>query len=218
MYTPFRRYLLHRYPYMYTPSQLAYMTALLTETEDVPGNVIEVGCAAGATTVFFARHLYDLGSQRRIYAYDTFSGFSSEDIDYELNSRAVDIPRTQLGGFQINSFRWVERSILLNRKIVPVVLTKADATTHQFKELDSVSFALIDVDIYRPTANSLAQLWPRLSNEGVIVVDDCQGGAAGPRAGKFGGGHAALVDFANEHAIHVDYVENKLGVIRNPSS
>ena len=47
----------YRYNYNFTPSQLCRLVRLLNETRDVPGIVMEIGCAYGDTTVFLNKHM-----------------------------------------------------------------------------------------------------------------------------------------------------------------
>jgi O-methyltransferase len=42
----------YRYRFMFSPSQLAFLCEQITNTAEVPGSILEVGCAFGATTVF----------------------------------------------------------------------------------------------------------------------------------------------------------------------
>ncbi len=57
--TPLRRLssAFHRYAYMFTPAQLAFLLRCLEQTEHVPGAVVEIGRASGRTTVFLNKYL-----------------------------------------------------------------------------------------------------------------------------------------------------------------
>jgi hypothetical protein len=51
-WSPLRPYLLYKYRYAFTPGQLARLTALVDEAVTVPGDLCEIGCYRGYTTVF----------------------------------------------------------------------------------------------------------------------------------------------------------------------
>lgn len=217
------RVLAHRYPYMFTPAQLVALIQLLDEAvADNPRDaVIEVGCAAGNTTVFLAYHLQQLsraGWNGAYHAYDTFGGFVPDDVAFETGQRTPAIQASAFSGFRLNSQKWVQDNLDRNAdRIVPVTLHRRNASTHDFAEIERAAFVLLDVDIYKPTENALARLWPKIAPTGLIVFDDCE---IDPQTGKpvlntkFSGGHEALLRFAAERGLRVDYVAGKLAVLR----
>ncbi|WP_341910712.1 class I SAM-dependent methyltransferase [Ferrovibrio terrae] len=210
-----RRVLLHRYPYMHSPAQLMTLLATLDEaiTAVPAGAVVEVGCAAGHTTVMLARHLRDRGHRGPYLAFDTFGGFTAED---KASEAASGRPAERLTGFTKNSRQWVAWTLAQN-KTVPVQLVQADAGRADYAEIPgAIAFVLLDVDVERPTAHTLRQLWRRLAPGGIILLDDCRLNADGSPAlsGKFGGGHAALLDWARETGVPFDYAAGKYAIIR----
>ena len=51
-HTPLRCFLFPRYQFAFTPRQLMELVRWLDEARRVSGDVVEVGCFVGATTVF----------------------------------------------------------------------------------------------------------------------------------------------------------------------
>lgn len=166
--TPLRRYLHYRYQYNFTPARLAFLIACLDRTREVEGCIIEVGCAGGATACFLNRHMRDVGIEKDYYCVDTFAGFLPEDVAYERRERKKE--SEDFTGFQVNSLKSVKYTLALNgcERVVPI---SADAK--EYKPPGAVSFALVDVDLYRPTLAALRNLWPSVSAGGMVVVDDC---------------------------------------------
>ena len=80
--------------------------------------------------------------------------------------------------------------------------------------------AALDIDVYRPTLNSLNRLWPKLVPGGLIVLDDCRIENDGTKVTntKFSGGHQALLDLAPSVRVTPNYVADKLAIIRKPLS
>ena len=99
-----------------------------------------------------------------------------------------------------------------------VCLIKADGAEHKFDEIDNIAFALLDVDLYKPTLNSLNRLWPKVAPGGIIIIDDCiledDGTPIIDR--KFCGGHLALLEWAETELIVPKYLANKLAIIQKP--
>lgn len=55
--------------------------------QDIAGDVVECGCARGGSAALMALALRQLGSQRKLWLFDTFEGLpapSSQDPDFEL--------------------------------------------------------------------------------------------------------------------------------------
>lgn len=210
-----RRVLLHRYPYMHSPAQLMKLLATVDEAiAAVPrGAIVEVGCAAGHTTVLMARHLLDRGHVGPYFAFDTFGGFTPED---KATEAASGRPAERLTGFTENRRQWVTWTLEQN-KGVRVQLVQADAGRTDYAEIPGeIAFVLLDVDVERPTAHTLRKLWPRLAQGGIILLDDCRLLVDGSPAlsGKFGGGHAALLDWVKDRSIPVHYAAGKYAIIR----
>src|SRR2546427_9493700 len=103
-YTPFRRYMHYRYMYSFTPQQLAFFVGCINETREVFGDIIEIGCAAGQTTCFLNRHLQESGISKDYYCIDTFSGFLSGDVAFEVAERGKKW--SDFTGFRVNRLKW----------------------------------------------------------------------------------------------------------------
>ncbi len=141
----------------------------------VPGDVAEFGSYRGHSGWLIARTLQALGSDKRLYMFDTFETFPRENIgvDYfwskthpvdfaEVRSKFKDMPQ--------------------------VTLVQGDFTrTLAESGLNQIALAYIDCDSYRATRYLFEALLPqRLSSRGVLVCEDY--------------GHPALL--GNRAAVH----------------
>jgi predicted O-methyltransferase YrrM len=169
-WSPLRRYFFYRYQYLFTPGQLSYLCSCLEATKNVPGSILEVGCAAGHTTVFLNKHLDALAIEKPYTAIDTFEGFTKADIEVEVRERGKDA--SDLGGFAVNRQRWYDATMHTNgvRRVRSI---KADAVHFQYATLGPLSFCLVDVDLYRPVKAALEGIFDQMQPGGIIVVDDC---------------------------------------------
>ena len=205
-YSPFRRNFFPKYGYNFTVPQLCFLCESLGKTRDVPGSVIEIGCHNGATTVLFNRLMDDLGMLKDYYAIDTFSGFTREDVDFEVEHRGK---RGDLfaGAFEVNNKRWFDGTMQQNN-ISRVESIQADVNNLDMAIHAPYSFALLDVDLYKPTKKCLAEIYAAMSPKGIIIVDDCNEADV-----RWDGADQAYKEFAAEIGHPIRIVHEKLGIL-----
>jgi len=201
-FSPFRRYSVYRYQYNFTPQQLAFFVQCLNDTRDVPGDIFEIGCAAGHTTCYLNQHLRSAGIEKDYYCLDTFRGFVPDDVAFERSRRGKTADYT---GFRVNSLASFNYMLGLNgcRRVFPV---QGDVKDYKFSR--PVSFCLVDVDLYQPTISSLNNVWPHLSLGGIIVVDDST-----PNK-NFDGAYEAYLEFCKASNLPETIIHGRLGLIR----
>lgn len=207
-HTGLHRIFFYRYDYMFRPSELALLVSSLTETHGQKGPILEIGCAAGHTTVYLNKHLDDLGDSREYVCLDTFAGFTEEDI-------AVEVERgheSRRYSFVFRAYRkdWFDQT-MQNNRVTRVTSIKADVNQFDFGPYEDISFCLIDVDLNRPVHTALEGVYPRMAPGGVILVDDCVA------SGKYDGAFEAYTEFVQRAGLPVDIREGKVGVIKIPS-
>ena len=206
--TPLRRFLFPRYQYSFTPSQLGFMVDTLIDSLQHTGDVIEVGCFVGATTVFLNAEIQRRDPERRYIAIDTFSGFVSEDLEYETSVRGKRRQDIDDCLFRMNSQKWFDYTMRLNgyRNVTSL---KADVNQLDFDLVTKqVAFALIDVDFQRPVSAALDALYPKLAPGGTILVDDCKANTT------YDGALLAYESFCSKHKLPPTIAADKIGIIR----
>lgn len=210
-HTPLRRFLFPRYQYAFTPRQLMALIKLVDEARRVPGEMVEVGCFVGATTVLLNQHLRAENDVRRYLCIDTFSGFAGDDVAFEEQTRGKHLDQIQREClFGMNDQRWFDYTMRLNG-FANVTTIKGDIKTVTLAEqTKGIAFALLDVDLYQPTRAALAQVWPLLAPGGVIVIDDCHADHA------FDGARQAWHEFITANGLTAEIVEHKLAILRKP--
>jgi O-methyltransferase len=208
-HTGLHRVLFYRYDYMFRPSQLAFLVQCLSDTHGLPGPILEIGCAAGHTTVYLNKHLDDLDDPRQYVCIDTFAGFTQGDVALE-EERGHESNRYR---FLFRAYRkdWFDQT-MRNNQITRVRSIKADVNTFDFSPYRDISFCLVDVDLERPVATALEQVFPRMAPGGIVVVDDCKPGR------KYEGAYSAYVDFVERIGAPVDVRFDMLGVITVPQA
>jgi O-methyltransferase len=207
--SPLRRYFFPRYVYNFSPPELCFFCQCIEDTKHIEGGISEVGCAAGSTTVFLNMYMDAQNIEKPYYAIDTFSGFVSDDIEFEVANRGKT--EKLFTGFQINKKKWFDGTMQQN-KITRVRSIEADVNKFDLSTIGSLSFSLLDVDLYRPMQKALYELYEQLSPGGIIVVDDCD-----PSNIRWDGSDQAYKEFMEEIDQVPQIIHDKLGVIKKPA-
>jgi len=144
---------LRRMDRIYLLDQLARLAATL------PGDTVECGAYAGASSYFICRRI--AGSGKLHHIFDSFAGLSPpgpQDGDYWRQGDLAspeETARTNLAEFDFVRFYkgWIP---------------------DRFVEVADRSFSLVhlDVDLYRPTRDCLEFFYPRMVEGGVLIMDD----------------------------------------------
>lgn len=132
------------------------------ERKEVKGSIAELGVYQG----YIAKELNALFKGRKLYLFDTFSGFDERDIVFE---KAISKRIVFKRDFSDTSLEAVEKlmphpeSVILRRGYFPDTAEGIN---------DSFAFVSIDADLYLPTLSGLRYFYPRLSKGGSILIHD----------------------------------------------
>lgn len=133
---------------------------------NVPGEMAEVGVYQGD----FSSRMNDLLPSKKLYLFDTFSGFEKDDVisDKEKNL-VMDGFLSIISDYSNTSIK----SVLQRMKYQKQCIIKPGHFPESLKGLEK-KFCLvsIDVDLYQPTFNALEYFYPRLCKHGYIMVHD----------------------------------------------
>jgi hypothetical protein len=170
---------------LYTPRQVIsdflVKYELLKMIIDIPGSIFEFGVFNGQGLMSFAQIsaiLEPNNVSRRIFGFDTFSGFSGVCQE--------DLPDGDLmreGGYFIDSYQRLIKAIDLFDKnrfighVQKVALIPGDVTTtldQFFTENPHVipTLVYLDMDIYQPTKHVLQRILNRMPKGGVVAFDE----------------------------------------------
>ena len=205
-FTDLRRFIFPRWRYNFSAADLVIMCECINDVKRVEGAVLEVGCEYGETTLFLNNYLAEVGISKKYVCIDTFKGFTESDLDYEVKIRAKQ--RRNLLGFRNNSRSWFLRT-MKDAGYSHVRVFQADASIFDFASVSPVSFALIDVDLFRPIQACLPAVYQALNPGGIILVDDCD-----PSDLNYDGAFYAYVEFVESRGLPIDILGRKLGRIR----
>jgi hypothetical protein len=192
------------YKYKISPGQIAALINLINDTRESEGVIVEIGVAQGDTSVFILEHMRTTGDSRKVFLFDTFDGFTSESIEYEINLRGKS------AAF-FDKFRYGSEAIfsknLTSAGYSNFITRKGDAAKFDWSALGSIGAVLLDIDLYKPTIDVLNNIWPYIVKGGGIIVDDCLSGT------PWDGSLQAYEEFIATHEIPFRRVGNKGGLL-----
>jgi|GEM_PF-1216462 hypothetical protein len=158
-------------------SEAIYIRYYLKKCLQLEGDVCEFGIAQGTTSAMLANDIKN--SNKHLWLFDSFEGLS---IPTEKDILKNDI--FHLGSMDKYAYsmkcsieevkeRLKEIDIDETRiKIIPGFIEKTVLEEEVKKNLNSVSFAYIDFDLYDPILTALKFLHKRTKKGSVIIVDD----------------------------------------------
>ena len=146
---------------------------------NVPGDIVECGVWRGGSMMIAALTALALGdTSRHLFLFDTFEGHPEPDKDRDgpgfhhewqtrrINDRASDWARASLEDVRRNMESTgypMDKITFVKGLVQDTIPTNAP---------DQIALLRLDTDWYNSTACELKYLYPRLSDHGVLIVDD----------------------------------------------
>lgn len=162
--------LIRQYPLISDQVSLAEVEIILSELaavvdEGTVGDVAELGCYVGTTSLFLARFLRQTG--KKLYVYDSFEGLP-EKVTQDLSPAGEQFKPGELSATKSEFIRQFKKAGLP----LPVITRGwfKDVTSDRLPE--KIAFAYLDGDYYESITDSLRLIWPRLAEGAVVIVDD----------------------------------------------
>ena len=149
---------------------------LFKMTNHLPGAIVECGVFKGASLARFAifRNLFSIPLSRKIVGFDIFGTFPETDFEQDKENRERFIGAA---GDQSISTEQMMQVMENNDCATNVELVKGDIckTIPEYIETHPefrISLLNLDVDIYEPSVAILENLYPRIVQGGVLILDD----------------------------------------------
>jgi O-methyltransferase len=138
---------------------------IASQVRDVPGDFVEIGVYRGRSFRKIARLAHEQGKQA--HAFDSFVGLNEPG---QLDGAGFPKGMFGVGGKEafaarMDSYRVPRSMYQLHAGYIPDCFADVPESAR-------FSFALLDVDHYEPTVQALDWVWPRLSQNGVLALDD----------------------------------------------
>lgn len=139
-----------------------YQKLSRTLLSGIPGAIVEVGCNAGGTSVFLKMIIDELAPDRELHIYDSFRGLPPKS-SYDTLFDHGDL-RSSRHEVENNFRKWGLE--------LPVVHEGWFQDTLASELPDCIAFAYLDSDFYDSILVSLRYVYPRLSKNAVVLIDD----------------------------------------------
>lgn len=166
------------------------------------GDVVELGCYIGTTSVWLAREL--AGTGKSLYLYDSFQGLPRKSV-----ADASPLGEQFVAGELLASEKVLQRNL---RTYAPddvsIMIKKAWFSELSAADLPAeIAFAFLDGDFYQSISDSLRLVWPKLTATSTVVVDDYTNQA-------LPGVERALTDWQRGHSFSIRH-EKSLAILTN---
>lgn len=172
----------------YIDIRLASLRLLSSEIneQNLQGEIAELGVYKGK----FASEINKLFPNKKLYLFDTFEGFSGEDIDEE---KKQGYSRAKVGDFSDTNVELVKSKLPYKEQ---AVFFKGYFPDSVNEDLPSFCFVSLDTDLYKPTYEGLKVFYPKLVKGGMIIIHDYN-------SSQFPGVQKAVKKFCRENNVFV---------------
>lgn len=160
-----------------------YKATLYVLNNDIKGDFVECGVWRGGSPMLIAKMLANRNIRdRKIYLYDTFEGMSApteNDVNFRgkdaasLMEQSADQKETSV--WCLADLREVTRNMGLTgypADNIIYVQGKVEDTIPSTVPSNPIALLRLDTDWYESTWHELVHLYPRLTNKGVLIIDD----------------------------------------------
>ena len=142
----------------------------------IEGCFVECGVWKGGSIIVMLKTLQKLGfSDREIYLFDTFEGMSKPtDLDVSIDDKIAldhDEAYKKETEVQLEEVKKAVFKIGYDTSKIHFVKGKVEDTLPNNK-IDKIALLRLDTDYYESTKSEFEYLYPKLSVNGVLIVDD----------------------------------------------
>jgi|LakMenE01Jun11ns_1017448.scaffolds.fasta_scaffold9603047_1 O-methyltransferase len=159
------------------------------------GAIAEVGVYKGE----FAKYLNIAFPEKKLYLFDTFEGFDSNDVSIE-NEKSFSTADQDFSNTSINevlSKMKFKNNCIIKQGYFPESLDGIEET---------FSFVSLDADLYKPIKDGLIYFYPRLEKGGFIFIHDYNNDL-------YRGAKQAVREFAEEYGVSYTPLPDTWGTV-----
>jgi hypothetical protein len=145
---------------------MATWLEFMKKTENLEGNILELGIFRGGLTVMTGRFLKKLNSKKKVFACDAFIGLPYDD-KFSL------VPNVK-GLYSETNAELVQKKFQEFNVSEKISLVEGLFEETLYEKLSDKKFSLVlvDCDLYDATKYCMEFVYPRLTKGGVIMFDD----------------------------------------------
>lgn len=167
---------------------------------NVEGDFVEVGVWRGGNAILAKLLLSELGSNKQVHLFDTFSGMTEPQPNDLVQTTGLGAHRKYARLQKETHNEWVYASLDQVRKNFIEAGTNLDGvnfvegdvieTLEKSFEPERICVLRLDTDFYESTRKEMEILYPRLSDKGVLILDDY---------GSWTGARQAVDEYFSDH-------------------
>ena len=143
--------------------------------QDVPGNFVECGVAAGGSSALLGAVMVRHSRQpRKLFCFDTFEGMptaSALDVSYGKPADTIGWGEGTCAA-SVASLREICQKLSVEKKVEPIKGLFADTLPANRERIGPIAFLHIDGDWYSSTRDVLENLFDQVVSGGRIQIDD----------------------------------------------
>lgn len=196
---------------------MSYQLAVECIENNIPGDFVECGVAAGSQVAAMAYAAQTLSVKKKIHLFDSFEGIPLAGAHDTAQpgivgpiQHNVNVPSEQLlvsSGISVCSLENVQKN-MKNWGINPeyFIYHKGwfqHTLPNKANDIDAISFLRLDGDLYESTKVCLEYLYPKISSGGYIVIDDF---------GSLEGCKKAVLEYLEMFDLHPNIIEIEGGL------
>jgi O-methyltransferase len=130
----------------------------------IPGDVVELGCYDGITSIIMQKTLDQFNSAKCIHVYDSFEGLPKQ-VKEDKGSIFIQ------GDMRVNKYKLIKNYIKYHTKLPEIHKGWFRDTLPQGLP-NKICFAHLDGDFYTSILESLTYVYPKLAKGAIVVIDD----------------------------------------------
>lgn len=182
------------------PERKFVLYSLAKSLKNIEGDIVECGVLRGHSSYLMLHANID--NNKLFHGFDSFEGLSEPDVNDKVkNSYSYEWKKNDLKTPELiakQNLKLFKDRVHLHKGWIP----------DRFNEVKSKKFSLvhIDVDLYKPTFESISFFWDKINNGGVLVCDD-YGSELCPGAKK------AMDEFFNSKGLSVIHLTTGQGLV-----
>jgi hypothetical protein len=143
---------------------------------EIPGAIVECGVLKGASLSRFTmfREIFSNPFSKKIIGFDTFGKFPETSFEDDKKPREQQITSAGLESiskeqlFNVLKHKGIDKNIELIEGDITKTVPEYVKNNPELK----ISLLNLDTDIYEPAVTILENLYPRITNGGILVLDD----------------------------------------------
>lgn len=179
---------IHKLCQEFTMTSVERLYALYCSVEyifsnDIKGSFVECGVWRGGSSMLIAKMLHNRNvNDRKIYLYDTFEGMSeptNNDIDLRGSSASAllkeNVNNKNDSVWCLADLSDVQKNLRLTsfpEENLVYVKGKVEDTIPEIVPDNNIALLRLDTDWYDSTKHELIFLYPKLEQNGVLIIDD----------------------------------------------